>query len=75
MTRYQRLRRALLRRPANRYLTPAELDRAAAARQAVEEDRAQSELPLRWVFIAALVVIPAMLVVQEMAVRAGCVTC
>lgn len=75
MTRYQRLRRAIAGRPVNRYLTPAELQRAQRARQAVEEDRAASQLPWRWVIRAAVVVIPLTVLVQVLANRLGCITC
>lgn len=78
MTRYQRLRRtlgALGSRRVNRFLTPEELARAQAARRAVEEDRAQSELPWRWIWRAALVVIPLTLLAQWLAHRVGCTTC
>ena len=75
MTRYQRLRRAIAGRPVNRYLTPAELQRAQRARQAVEEDRAASQLPWRWVIRAAVVVIPLTVLVQVLAHRLGCITC
>jgi hypothetical protein len=75
MTRYQRLRRAIAGRPVNRYLTPAELQRAQRARQAVEEDRAASQLPWRWVIRAAVVVIPLTVLAQALAHRLGCITC
>jgi hypothetical protein len=75
MTRYQRLRRAIAGQPVNRWLTPAELQRAAQARQAVETDRAASELPWRWIAKAALVVIPLTIAVQFALHAWGCTAC
>jgi hypothetical protein len=75
MTRYQRLRRALARRPVNRFLTDAELRRAARARQAVEQDRDASELSWGWIARVAVVVIPLTLLAQALVHRLGCITC
>jgi hypothetical protein len=75
MTRYQRLRRAIAGRPLNRYLTPAELQRAQRARQAVEDDRAASELSWRWIAIMAVTIIPLTLLIQELAYRVGRLAC